>query len=283
MPHAAPRSGLTLVELLVAMTTLLLVLAIGARVTRRVLESESRMSTTGARRHALADALLTLTRHAESIEPLQGDLLAARDTALELLHPVGMSVVCGVRGDTLTLSAERDSVAWSATLPRSVSAGDRVRVWSETTADWQQREVIAVSGASGACGDSLAPWPDRAAQRIRLNDSIAALRPGAIVRVLQPQRWSLVRSGTGDWSLSLASWEFARGALGTPQPVFAPLAPPAAPGGPGLRVRAIDAAGRVLDAASLSRARSLLIVLRSAIHPRFGAIADSVRINVGHH
>jgi hypothetical protein len=277
------RSGVTLVELLVAMTTLLVVLAIGARVVRTVLETESRMSASGARRHALSDALMTLSRHADNIDPREGDLLVARDTALELLHPVGLSVVCQVRGDTVTLSAERDSVAWSPALPRSVAAGDRIRVWSEATTDWQQRDVIAASGASGACGDSLTPWPDRAAQRVLLNDTIAALRPGAIVRVLQQQRWSLVRSGTGEWSLSLASWEFTRGALGTPQPVFTPLAAPTAPGGAGLHVRAIDAAGAVLTTASLPRARSLLIVLRSARHPRFGAVSDSVRINVGPH
>jgi hypothetical protein len=265
------------------MTTLLMLLAIGARVAVRVLESESRQGVIGARRHALADALHTLSRHAEHIDPTHGDLVVARDTALELLHPVGISVVCQVRGDTLTLAAERDSVVWSAMLPRSVAAGDRVRVWSEAAAAWQQRDVIAISGASGACGDTLTPWPDRAAQRVRLSDTIAGLRPGAMVRVLQSQRWSLVRSGTGDWSLSLASWEFARGALGTPQPVFAPLAAPTAPGGAGLHVRAVDASGAVLDAASLARARSLLVVLRTARHPRFGALTDSVRINVGQH
>jgi hypothetical protein len=281
--HRARRAGVTIVELLVAITTLLIVLAIGSRVARQLLESELRLSITGARRHAISDALLTLARHAENIDPLQGDLIAARDTALELLHPVGLSVVCKVHGDTLTLSAERDSVAWSPALPRGVATGDRVRVWNEATAAWQQRDVIAVSAAGGTCGDSLTPWPDRAAQRVRLSDSIAALRPGALVRVLQPQRWSLVRSGTGDWSLSLASWEFTRGALGTPQPVFTPLAAPTAPAGPGLDVRAVDATGTVLDAASLARARSLLILLRSAQHSRFGGISDSVRINVGHH
>ncbi len=277
------RAGVTLIELMVALVLLSMVLAIGALIAQRVLHVEYRTSALSVRRQSLSDALVTLARHVAEIDPRAGDLRVASDTALELLRPVGVTSVCRIVADTLTVGSGSDTLAWSTRLPRSVAVGDQVRAWTDATGRWQTRTVIDVLPASDACGDSVFPWPDRAVQRVVIDDSMPTIHPGAVLKVLQHERWSLLRGGSGEWSLALSAWDPARAQLGIPQPVHSPLASPIAPGGAGFSVRAVDTVGAVLTAGQLTRARSLLVVLRTPAHVRFGVTSDSVRINVGHH
>ncbi len=276
------RAGVTLVELMVAMMLLLVVAAIGGVAARRTLGIQAQLARIDARATTLSDALRTLTRHASTADPTLGDLRRARDTVLELIHAIGITSVCRTNGDTLVIGTGHDSLPWSSVGPRAVTTDDLVRVWLENPPHWETRAISTVGSASGACGDSTLAWPDRATQRLTLATTVADLHVGAPVRVLQREKWSLVRGGDGTWALSLATWDAATNAFATPQPLASPLAAPSATDGAGLSVRAIDPAGSTVTDSALRSARSLLITLRTPRHPRDGLLFDSVRINVGH-
>lgn len=278
----AARAGVTLVELTVAMLLLLIVSAIGSVAARRTLTAQARLTSIDARAATLSDAIRTLSRHAENADPSLGDLRRAQDTVLELIHAIGIASVCRVTGDTLVIGTGSDSLPWSTVIPRAVSTDDAVRVWVESPPRWETRTVADVGSAAGGCGDSTLAWPGRATQRITLATPITDLRVGALVRILQREKWSLVRGGDGTWALSLATWDAAANRFATPQPLASPLAAPAAPDGAGLALRAIDPAGITVTDSALRTARSLLVTLRTPRHPRDGLLTDSVRINVGH-
>lgn len=281
--RTSQRNGLTLIEMMVAVMLLLVVVAIGAIAARRTLAIEARTSMRASRESGISDALRTLARHASNAEPARGDIRRARDTVLDIVHTLGITTVCRVSRDTVVIPSDADSLPWSTVLPRAVTADDEVRVWRDDTHDWAQRSVRSVTGASGACGDSVRTWPGRAAQRLVLSDTVSGAGPGAPMRVLQRERWSLVRGGDGAWALSMATWDAARGVFQVPQPLLAPLASPTAMGGAGFAIRAIDAGGATIVDSALIRTRSLLAVLRAPRHQLYGSVSDSVRINVGAH
>jgi type II secretory pathway pseudopilin PulG len=277
------RPGLTLVEITVSLVLLLVLLSVGSLVARRSIQTLARVSTTELRTATLSDALRTLTRHVRNADPAAHDLRAAGDSVLDLVHTIGAATLCRVSRDTIVLPAPDDTLPWATTLPRWVTTDDAVRVWHDDEARWIERGIRSVAPASGVCGDSAAPWPGRAGQRLLIDDTIGGARPGAFVRVLQRERWSLVRGGDGQWSLALATWDALSRTFSTPQPVVAPLAAPTAPDGPGLLVRAVDAAGRHVADSGLADTRAVIVSLRSKQHARLGTIVDSVRINVGPH
>jgi type II secretory pathway pseudopilin PulG len=273
----------TLIELVVALAVLPLLLAIGAITARRALSTQALGSAADARAVAISDALQTLARHASDADPANGDLVVARDTTLQLRHDVGITSVCRSSADTLVTSTGSDAKPWSSTLLRLITDDDQVRLWHEPTRSWILRSVRTATPATGACGDSITPWPERASQRLLLNDSIPGMLVGAPVRVLQRERWSLVRGGDGNWSLALATWNEARASFNVPQPLLSPLAAPSARDGPGFSARAITATGATLADSALTRTRSIIAVIRSTTHPRLGNLTDSVRINVRTH
>lgn len=278
----ASRAGVTLVELMVAMMLMMVLAAIGGVAARRTLSTQAQLFRTDTRATTLSDALRTLTRHASKADPSLGDLRRARDTVLEFVHAIGITSICRIKGDTLTIGSSHDSLPWSSVSPRAVTTDDAVRVWLEDPPHWETRAIAAIGTASGACGDSAVVWPDRAAQRVTLASTIAGARVGAPIRILQREKWSLVRGGDGTWALSLATWDASANVFTIPQPLASPLASPSAPDGPGLAARAIDPTGAILTDSALRVARSLIVTLRTPRHPRDGVLNDSVRINVGH-
>jgi prepilin-type N-terminal cleavage/methylation domain-containing protein len=278
-----PRPGLTLIEMVVSLMLMLVLLSVASLIARRSIQTVSTVSTGEVRGSALSDGLRTLSRHVSTAEPLANDVRMARDSVLDLVHTIGVATICTVDRDTVVLSAANDTLPWSTMLPRNVTTDDGLRIWSDADQRWIDRSVSIVGAAAGGCGDSTTSWPGRAGQRLIMDDSIAGLRPGAVVRVLQRERWSLVRGGDGQWSLSLATWDAGSRSFATPQPLVTPLAAPTAPSGPGLTIRAVDAAGRPFADSALSSTRSIAVRLNGAIHPRAGSLTDSVRINVGAH
>ncbi|MCC7053331.1 MAG: prepilin-type N-terminal cleavage/methylation domain-containing protein [Gemmatimonadaceae bacterium] len=279
-PGRRDRRGMTLVEIIVSLTLFALVLAIGAMTSQRLLTVQAATAVRSARTSATLDALETLRRHVAGAQVARGDLRVARDTALELLHTIGVVTVCRIRHDTLTIATAHDSLPWAGSLPRAVTPDDRVRIWRDGAGEWTDARILTVAAAAGACGDSAAHTTDRASQRLVLDHAPASVRPGALIRVLQRERWSLLRSGDGSWSLALAIWDAARNRFSVPQPLVAPLAAAGARGGAGFEVRAIDAAGAAITDTLYARTAAVVAVLRTARHARLGTFTDSVRIHV---
>ncbi len=277
------QPGLTLIEMTVSLLLLLVLITVGSLVARKSIQTVATVSTAELRSSALSDGLRTLTRHVSNSDPVANDLRVARDSVLDLVHTIGVATICTVNRDTITLSAANDTLPWGSALPRWVTTDDALRIWSDTEQRWIQRAVRSVAGGAGSCGDSTSVWPGRASQRVTIDSAVAGVRPGALARVLQRERWSLTRGGDGQWSLSLATWDALGRTFSTPQPLISPLAAPTAPGGPGVTFRAIDAAERQLADSALVRTRAILVWLRSAPQTRLDVITDSVRINVGPH
>jgi prepilin-type N-terminal cleavage/methylation domain-containing protein len=282
-PTPRTRAGVTLIELMVSMMLLLVVVAIGAIAARRTLSIQARVALQDGRASGISDALRTLARHAVDADPRLNDIRAARDTAIDIIHPIGVMTVCRARGDTVLSTAVDDSLPWSTVLPRAITTDDQLRFWNDARQEWIQRGVRNIASATGTCGDSTSLFPGRAWQRIILTDTTGNVRAGTVVRVMQRERWSLVRGGDGAWALSMATWDATRNAFDTPQPLIAPLASPNAAGGAGFGIRAIDARGAIVADSALTTTRSLIAVLRAPRHALYGALSDSVRINVGAH
>jgi prepilin-type N-terminal cleavage/methylation domain-containing protein len=278
---APVRRGVTLIELLVALLLSAVVVAVGSMSVTMSLRELTRADTTGTRAAALTDALHTLERHLTTAEASANDLRVVRDTAVDLLHTIGVASVCRVHADTLVLSTTTDSLPWRTVMPRAPTTDDAVRIGPTEVGVWLTRGVRDVGSASGLCGDTAVVWPGRAWQRLVLTDSLPEIRVGAIVRIMQREKWSLVRGGDGQWSLSLATWDAASSRFGVPQPLLTPLASPTAPGGAGFSAAALDVRGVALPDSALARTRVVHITLRSARHARLGQVADSVRIHVG--
>jgi type II secretory pathway pseudopilin PulG len=277
------RLAFTVIELIVALLLLSVVVLVGAQAARVALGTQARVDYIGSRASALADARRTLRAHVRDAVPALGDLRAAQDTVLDVVHTLGSSVVCRQRHDTLVTSAPGPVVPWRSTMPRLVARGDMLRVWHEVSATWTDYVVRDARSAAGACGDVTRPWPDAPSQRLVLSDTLpAGLRPGAPVRVLLREKWSLVRGSDLQWSLSMATWDAVARRFGTPQPLVTGLAAPTAAEGAGLAVAARDSAGGLLSGGALARTHAVRVVLRAVRHPRFGAIADSVQIHVAH-
>jgi hypothetical protein len=277
------RCGTTLVELLVALTTTLVVLSIGAMAATRSVAIQSTSSANGLSASTRNSAVTTLSRHLANVVPQDGELFTVRDTVLEFMHTIGVASVCAIRGDTIITSRGLDSLPWHTTLPRAITSDDRLRVWSDSAAAWRTASVRATGSASGACGTPDRPWPGSAWQRVTLDSGAYRVAVGALIRVQQRERWSLLRSGDGSWALALATWDASRGRYGVPQPVMAPLNAPSAPDGAGLEVRALDSTGTTLATADLARANAITIILRSAARPLGNAGNDSVQVNVPAH
>lgn len=280
----ASRRGTSLPELLVALTISLIVLSIGSRAATSAIALQSTISASDISSTTRNSAVATLSRHVTNSIPRDGDLYSAQDTVLEFAHTIGVVTVCAIRGDTILTTRGADSLPWHTSLPRTISTNDRLRIWSDSTSTWRTLGVRTIGTATGPCGTPDRPWAGSAWQRIALDSIPTGVSVGALIRVLQRERWSLLRSGDGTWSLALATWEAARGRFGVPQPVMALLNAPSAPGGPGLDVRAADATGTTLTSANLERTASVTVILRSATPPRGGTVAsDSVQINVRAH
>ena len=274
------RAGITLVELIVSLALLVIVLGIGAIAARITISAQARTSLLDARASSISDALRTLARHAGNTDPSRNDIRAARDSVMDIVHPIGITSICRGNADTLITSASNDSIPWSAALPRAITTDDELRIWNDAQHTWTQLGIRSVGTATGPCGDSTSTFPGRASQRVVLADTSSAIATGAIVRVLQRERWSLTRGGDGAWALSMATWDASRATFNIPQPLVAPLAAPTAAGGPGFTIRAINSAGATVADSALATTRSLIAILRAPRHALYGSISDSVRINV---
>jgi prepilin-type N-terminal cleavage/methylation domain-containing protein len=273
--------GFTVIELLVSLVLLSMLVMLSAQTARVALTTQARTDHLASRASALADARRTLRAHLAGIAPTRNDLHEVRDTVLDLTHTLGSTVVCRVMGDTVVIAARVSGAPWHAAAARLVDRGDMVRVWNERVAAWSDHVVLDARSASGPCGDATRPWPEAASQRLVIADTLPSrVRPGAPIRVMQRQKWSLVRGSDGLWSLSLATWDAALARFATPQPLVSGLAAPSAPEGAGFAVRAEDSVGSTLSTALLTRTRHVSVRLRAARHPRYGSLTDSVLVNV---
>ncbi len=193
------RRGTTLVELLVAIA-LLGLLAIFTVSTVRGIGASARRAVDAAATRRGVTALHALLRH-DLTEATPADLVIA-SPVMRYARPVGAAAACAISSTTATLALDR----WRGT---RVPAAGRDDAWLLTDIDglWQRATVVAV--ATTSCPDGRAAWD------ITFDRSVVL----PLVRVIEPVRLAMYRSGMTDW-LGLAP---AGGA--TPiQPFAGPIA-----------------------------------------------------------
>jgi len=61
-------------------------------------------------------------------------------------------------------------------------------------------------------------------------DTLAPARPGSVIRVTRPVRYSLYKSSDGSWQLGARDWNATTARFNTIQPVAGPLLPPSGRG-----------------------------------------------------
>ncbi|HEX4934931.1 MAG TPA: hypothetical protein VFV33_17195, partial [Gemmatimonadaceae bacterium] len=150
--------------------------------------------------------------------------------------------------------------------------GDSIAILDEGSASsavddsWHRGAITAVTTRPGACLRS--PYLDSIADaattgwRLTIAPPLpATVRPGAVVRVLRPERFALYRS-SGEWMLGWTEWNHAAASWSPIQPVAGPLLPYALPGSTsGFSVRWIDSAGLAIPPTPGSNARGALVSL----------------------
>jgi prepilin-type N-terminal cleavage/methylation domain-containing protein len=258
MLNPRQRSGFTLAELIVALTiggvVLALVSAIAFRQHRFYVGAFERLALAGELRETAALLPIDLrgaSTRAGDIRPGQ-----ARDTSLEVRATIGSAVVCDViAGRVVFAPVPATGPSFAAFL---VAPQTNDTAWVLSTADtaelWLPRRMTSLSTTvAGNCppggpvlgGDALTT----ARTSVSLDTVDASIRPGAILRLTRPLRYSLYRASDGVWYLGLREWNPSTIRFNTVQPVTGAFL---APAGGGLHFRYFDSSGVELPSGTSS-------------------------------
>lgn len=258
----AARSGVTLMELVVALA----LFAIVATLMLGIVRGQQRF-------HVGALEILDTKRSLQqAIALLYGDVRAASsqdiyavsDTSIELRAARGASFVCSVdsgRGAVTLPSVARTGVAGLTSILTMPRAGDSLLIFDpgDTPAPdddrWRPHTIVADPGG-GTC--PIRPL-GLAASAVDVAGTSVAIAPalsptvgiGAPLRFFVPARYSLYRSAAG-WMLGYTACP--RGACGVRQPLSGPYLPFASGGAGGLAFRYLDVTGaETLDPRQVAR------------------------------
>lgn len=288
-----PRSGFTLVELVVALalftivTTLMLGIVRGQQ--RFHLGVLAIVDTKRSVQQAVA-LLYSDLRAASS-----SDIYAISDTSITLRVTRGASYVCAIdstRAELTLPSIARAGIGGLTSMLTMPRAGDSILILDlgESPARdddrWRQHTLIA-DPAGATC--PMRPLGIAASDADAAGIAIAVAPPipqtvpvGAPIRVFIPARYALYR-GTSGWMLGYSTCP--RGTCGARQPLSGPYLPFASGGAPGLSFRYFDTLGaemmdprRVARVDVVARARSASIL--DVAHVRGERYQDSLALTI---
>ena len=267
------RSGLTLIELCIALTLGSLVLctvtAIGVRERRLHFALAQRLA--GARQLRHAAEILPIDLRALDVS--EGDIIAgeARDTSLQIRATVAAGVICALTASEITLAPDTpDGELYSAL--SSPRAGDTL--WAladgDSTDRWLPAGIVSSRTATGQClGSAFAPAGGGPAASVVLAPSrdlaTLGIGVGSPTRITRGARYSIYRASDGGWYLGFRDAAQGGGFDGI-QPVSGPY-----PSRASVRFRYQDASGASLPMPvdSARRIHGVAITL--------GALAGDVR------
>ena len=251
LTQGRPRRGVSLVELIVAITIGGVVLALVSSISVR----QQRLYADVAARSALNAQL----RQAETILPIElrgvaaraGDIREARDTSIEFLATLSSAVVCDTQPGALVLAPADAHHTTFASYLTSIAAGDTAWLFVATdSADYWRPLTVLQSGAAlpGSCGRLGPRLTGSLLTASRIVVRLASPAPteeaiGSVLRVTRPVRYSLYKGGDGRWYLGQRDWNVLTGRFNTVQPVSGPFL---SPSGRGLVFEYFDSAGTQL-------------------------------------
>ena len=246
------RAGLTLAELLVAITiggaVMALVSAIALRQHRFYASTRAGLALAAELRETAAILPIDL----RGVAVGAGDIRSgeARDTSLEFRATIVSAVICDVANDRVVLAPTSASDTAFASFLTPPQANDTAWMLAviDTNESWLPRRIVATTAtAAGNCAQGAPTLTGAALTTPRLSltlDSLDAVaRPGGVLRVTRPVRYSIYRSSDGSWYLGQRDWNPSTGRFNTVQPVTGAFL---APVSGGLYMRYFDSTGAEL-------------------------------------
>ena len=266
------RSGVTLVELLVALALGGMVLGVAASSMLRQQRSARWIEGLSGAELQLRAALRLITDELEPLDPSAGDLAAgqASDSTLQLRAVVAASLTCDSSA-LVTLVPDTGSSPPLGGVARAPAIGDSLWLDRGDSLGWEGHAVIGVARVAVPCA---VPTAARApAWRITLN-APAGVPSATPVRITRWERWVVYRASDGRWYLGLRDWNPTAGRFLAAQPIAGPFV--RAAGGAITGFRYFDDAGAELtpDGTNERAIARVRISTLSAV-PALGA--DSVR------
>ena len=214
------RSGVTLVELVVALSLGGLVLAVAAG---SLLRQQRAFRWIDGLTGAELQLRPVLRLVADELEPLDagaGDLTAgqASDSSLELRAVVAASLTCDSSA-TVTLVPETAASPPLGGAARAPVVGDSVWLYRDSLG-WQGHAVTAVSQTTTACAVPTSEPGSAFTLALDVPASVPAATP---VRITRRERWVVYRAGDGRWHLGIRYWTASAARFLAAQPVAGPF------------------------------------------------------------
>jgi hypothetical protein len=188
----------------------------------------------------------------------------ATDSAIEFFSTIGASVVCGIVGNEIGLPAAHTSGNSLTAFRAEPDTGDLVLIHVVSLASnerWERRRIAGIvqqslaSSCPPVSGLSRQSEVDEGGKGfvVTLTTPIGSdAEPGAVVRFVRRQRYSLYRAGDGEWYLGYRRCNaVGSSACGTVQPISGPYRAHSRDArATGLLFEYFDASGQTLDAAA---------------------------------
>jgi len=288
------RRGISLAELIVVLAILGLIgAAIGSTIVRQQRFYRGATDLLAARQD-VRDAMELLTTDIRGMAAADTVRLAA-DSALEFFSSIGVSVVCQTLSATeIGLPAAAPSGNTLSALLTQPDTGD-VAVFYQQSADtvtgWEQHRIAAFVARSLAescdAESGFSPQSDVASGGKGFVVSLAtpltrAVNPGAPVRFIRRGRYSLYRSGDGDWYLGYRRCNaLGPSVCGAIQPLSGPYRDHSGdPRKTGILFEYFDALGGRWNPQSSSVGLARVDITARSGDGRAGASADSGTISI---
>ena len=291
--HGWPPSGVTLVELIVALT----LFGVLATVMLRVVRDQQRFQV-GALEiiDTKRNARQAVELLAAALRPVSAaDIYAASDSSIAFRAIHGVSHICAIDSSRMLIALPAASapdvtgISTFLTMPR---AGDSVLVfdpgdrYSADDDTWRPHVLVADPGG-GVC--PLRPTGLASSSTAGLAISVApplaaSIGVGTPVRFFRPTTYSLYRSSAGEWMLGYVAC--AAGACTARQPLSGPYSPSTSDGARGVAFEYFDALGApTCDPSRIARAHMTARSQSGSIlnfgHVRNKRYQDSLAITIG--
>jgi len=214
------RAGVTLVELLVALSLGGLVLAVAAGSLLRQQRAARWIDGLTGAELQLRPVLRLVTDELEPLDPGAGDLAAGQvsDSTLELRAVVAASLSCDSSA-AVTLVPETQASPPLGGAARAPVVGDSVWLYRDSLG-WQGHAVVSVSRTTTSCGVPTTATGPAFALTLNVPAGVPAATP---VRVTRWERWVVYRAADGRWHLGVRDWSASTSRFLAAQPVAGPF------------------------------------------------------------
>ena len=265
------KRGFTVHEMVISLTIMTAVVAIATHFALEQLRVFRSVRIVSATRSQLEQTTELMRNVLWSASPPSGDILVARDSAIELRLATGSAVACESAPGTVVIPAPTAAGNTLSSFIRPPRPGDRVSALFRDSAGatWLHLRVSSVPEPGAFCP----MFPQTTAAYAITTAEALAIPAGAPLRFTRPLRLSLYKSSDNRWYLGARDWNGERAQFNAIQPVSGPLAP-YGDREPGLRFTYHDGDGVELrDPEDTRRIATVTVTVRATGVHRDSAVA----------